>query len=224
MTRLLVVGCGFPQLSLVRAARRHGIFVVGADANPRAVAVAHCDEFARSRRATSTGSPRSCGAAASDAVTTTGSEVSLKATAEVAARLGLPFYADPETVRRCQDKDAMRAGYAAAGVAVPPFARCEPVEEALAFARTRGFPARRQAIARLGAARRRARGRRGRARRAPSRRRASTRRAQGWPRPWSRRGSRAREYSVNGWVEDGVLVSYCVTEPRHRARATGRSA
>ena len=45
MTRIVVVGCGFPQLSLVRAARAPRLFVIGADANPRAVAVAHCDEF-----------------------------------------------------------------------------------------------------------------------------------------------------------------------------------
>ena len=45
-----------------------------------------------------------------DAVTTTGSEVSLMATAQIAARLRLPFYADPETVRRCQEKEATREG------------------------------------------------------------------------------------------------------------------
>jgi prephenate dehydrogenase len=45
VTRIVVVGCGFPQLSLVRAARRRGLFVIGADANPRAVAVPHCDAF-----------------------------------------------------------------------------------------------------------------------------------------------------------------------------------
>ena len=44
------------------------------------------------------------------------------ATAEVAARQRFPFYADPDTVRRCQDKDAMRAAYASGGVAVPRFA------------------------------------------------------------------------------------------------------
>jgi hypothetical protein len=43
--RILVVGCGFPQLSLLRTAKRMGLFVVGADVNPRAVGVKHCDEF-----------------------------------------------------------------------------------------------------------------------------------------------------------------------------------
>src|ERR1019366_3598985 len=74
------------------------------------------------------------------AVTTTGSEVSLKATADLALRLEQPFYADPETVRRCQDKDAMRAGYRAGGLAVPGFARCDRDGDALAFAHERGFP------------------------------------------------------------------------------------
>ena len=134
--------------------------------NPRAVAVALCDEFHevstdRRRRPLRA----SCARARADAVTTTGSEVSLKATAQVAARLGLPFYADPETVRRCQDKDAMRAAYAAAGLAVPAFARCATLDEARAFARGARVSARRQAVARLGAARRRSR--RGRRRSSP---------------------------------------------------------
>ena len=81
------------------------------------------------------------GHARADAVTTTGSEVSLKSTVAVAERLGLPFYADSETIRRCQDKDAMRAGYAAAGMATPPFARCgESLRRPAAFASQRGIP------------------------------------------------------------------------------------
>ena len=43
--RVLIVGCGFPQLSLIRAAKRRGWQVIGADANPRAVAVKLCDAF-----------------------------------------------------------------------------------------------------------------------------------------------------------------------------------
>ena len=84
--------------------------------NPRAVAVPLCDEFHEVSTSDVDGPVRPCVRARSaDAVTTTGSEVSLKATADVAARLRLPFYADPETVRRCQDKDEMRAAYAADG-------------------------------------------------------------------------------------------------------------
>ena len=211
MKRVLVVGCGFPQLSLVRTARRMGLHVVGADRDPRAVAVKHCDEFFE----VSTGDVdglldvlRRCGA---DGVTTTGSEVSLKATATVAARAGLPFYADPETVRRCQDKDAMRAGYAAAGLGVPAFARCATLDEAIAFAEARGFP--------LVVKPSRGWGQRGVARvesmveltvafeeaRAHS---VNAGLASAVVEEWLD----GREVSVNGWVERGRLVGYCVTE------------
>ena len=52
----------------------------------------------------------------------------------------------------------------------------------------------------------------GRARRAPSRRRARTRRARGCRSVVVEAWLEGREYSVNGWIEDGRLVSYCVTE------------
>lgn len=211
MTRLVVVGCGFPQLSLVRAARRLGVFVAGADANPRAVAVPHCNEFFEVSTSDVDGLCDVVRRAGARAVTTTGSEVSLKATAQVAARLGLPFYADPETVRRCQEKDAMRAGYRAAGLSVPEFARCDRVEDALAFARAGGFP--------LVVKPSRGWGQRGVARvngetelpRAFEEACAQSASA-GLPSVVVEEWLEGREYSVNGWVESGVLTSYCVTE------------
>ncbi len=188
-----------------------GSSVVGADANRRAVAVAHCDEFAEVSTGDVEGLCDLVRRARCDAITTTGSEVSLKATASVAARLGLPFYADPETVRRCQDKDAMRAAYRAAGLAVPGFARCEHVEEALAFARGRAFP--------MVVKPSRGWGQRGVARvedegelpRAFDEARAHSASA-GLPVAIVEEWLEGREYSVNGWIEDGVLASYCVTE------------
>ncbi|MBV9947981.1 MAG: ATP-grasp domain-containing protein, partial [Myxococcales bacterium] len=140
MTRLLVVGCGFPQLSLVRAAVRRGFHVLGCDANPQAVAARLCDAFQRVSTDDVDGIADLVRVAGVDGLTTTGSEVALKATAAVAARLRLPFYADPETVRRCQDKDEMRARYRAAGLRTPPFARCATLEEARGFAARNGFP------------------------------------------------------------------------------------
>jgi biotin carboxylase len=211
VTRILVVGCGFPQLSLVRAAKRHGLFVVGADLNPRAVAVPHCDEFVALSTNDVDGLSDLIGRAGIDALTTTGSEVSLKATAAVAARTGLSFYADPETVRRCQDKDAMRAGYRAAGLRVPGFARCERVEGAIAFAEDHGFP--------LVVKPARGWGQRGVMRvndaaelpNAFEEAKAHSA-AAGLPAAIVEEWLEGREYSVNGWIENGALVSYCVTE------------
>jgi biotin carboxylase len=209
--RLLVVGCGFPQLSLVRAAQRRGLFVAGADMNPQAVAVRLCDAFHEVSTSDVDGLARALHAARADAVTTTGSEVSLKATAALAERLGLPFYADPETVRRCQEKDAMRSAYAAAGLAVPAFARCETLDQARAVAREQGFP--------LVVKPARGWGQRGVARvendseldRAFEAARAHSA-SVGLPLAVVEAWIEGRELSVNGWVEDGELVSYCVTE------------
>jgi biotin carboxylase len=211
MKRLLVVGCGFPQLSLIRVARELGVRVIGADMDPRAIGVSHCHEFF----------PVSTSDAASlvtlvqneriDAITTTGSELALKTTATVAAETGLPFHADEETVRRCQEKDAMRAAYRAGGVAVPPFAGCSTVDQARAFVAGVGYP--------IVVKPARGWGQRGVARvdrddELPSAFQAAYHHAtaaglaivvvEAW--------LEGREYSVNAWIEDGELVSYCVTE------------
>jgi biotin carboxylase len=209
--RIVIVGCGFPQLSLLRAARRRGLEVIGADANPAAIGVQHCDRFAEVSTHDVGGLCDLVRRAGAGAIATTGSEVALKATAHAAERLGLPFYADPETVRRCQDKDAMRSAYSAEGLAVPSFARCEALEPARSFARARGFP--------LVVKPARGWGQRGVARvedeaelahafDEAQRHSASA----GLPVVVVEEWIEGREYSVNGWVEDGRLASYCVTE------------
>jgi biotin carboxylase len=209
--RIVVVGCGFPQLSLIRAARRRGFHVIGADMNPRAVAVSLCHEFHEVSTRDVDGLGDLLRRVRADAITTTGSEVSLKATADVAARERFPFYADPETVRRCQDKDAMRAAYALHGVAVPDFARCTTLDEARAFARARRFPL----VVKPS---------RGWGQRGVARVENEDELAQAFEDARAHSASaglalvvvesflEGREYSVNGWIEDGRLVSYCVTE------------
>jgi biotin carboxylase len=208
---LLIVGCGFPQLSLIRTAKRLGVRVIGCDLNPQAIGVADCDEF----HLASTGDADAVEALVRrigpDGITTSGSEIALRTTATVADRVGLPFHADPETIRRCQDKDAMRAAYEAGGVGVPPFVSCTRVEEARSFAALHAFPlvvkpargwgqrgvARVDSIDELDAAFESAR------EHAAAAGLASVV-VEGW--------LEGREYSVNGWIEDGALVSYCVTE------------
>jgi biotin carboxylase len=203
------VGCGFPQLGLIRAARRLGYEVTGADLNPGAIGTAELDHFIQA----STGDVAAICAAFRDSkaggIATSGSELALTTTAHAAERLGLPFYADTETVYRCQAKDAMRASYRAAGLEVPFFEPCTTVEQARAFVARIGLP-------------------------------VVVKPAQGWGQrgvsriddptqidhafahaaKCSHGGGGAvfeacvvgHELSVNGWVEDGMLVSYCVTD------------
>jgi biotin carboxylase len=187
------------------------LHVIGADANPQAVAVKHCHEFFEVSTSHVDGLASLVRHADADAVTTTGSEVALRATAQVAVREKLPFYADPETVRRCQDKDVMRATYTAAGLAAPAFARCETLDHARAFAAARGFP--------LVVKPSRGWGQRGVARveseselavAFDEARTHST--SAGLPLVVVEKWLVGREYSVNGWVHEGRMESYCVTE------------
>lgn len=211
MKRILIVGCGFPQLSLVKTARRLGLHVIGADANPQAVAVKHCHEFFEVSTSQVEALASLVSHANVEAVTTSGSEVALRATAQLAVRVKLPFYADPETVRRCQDKDVMRAAYKAAGLSAPAFARCETFEQAKAFADAQGFP--------LVVKPSRGWGQRGVARiesdanLAPAFEEARAHSTSaGLPLVIVEKWLVGREYSVNGWVTDGRMESYCVTE------------
>ena len=206
---VLVVGCGFPQLGLIRAAKRLGYEVTGADLNPGAVGVVEVDHFLQA----STGDVGAiCSAfreSGAKGIATSGSELALTTTAHAAERLRLPFYADTETVHRCQAKDAMRAGYRAAGLEVPFFEPCSTLDDARAFAERVGLP-------------------------------IVIKPANGWGQRGVSRiddikeieaaflhaaeishgGGGAvleacidgHELSVNGWVEDGELVSYCVTD------------
>ena len=211
MSRILIVGCGFPQLSLIRLARRLGHHVIGADFNPRAPAVADCTEFIEVSTNDVDGLIAAVAKTRADAITTTGSEVSLKATAAVAARLKLPFHADPETIRRCQEKDAMRAGYESGGVPVPPFGRCETVDDARAFIEKHGFPV----VIKPS----RGWGQRGVARVDDLSELAvafdgamSQSKSAGLAMVVIEAFLEGAEFSVNGWIEDGRLESYCVTE------------
>jgi len=210
MTRsIAIVGCGFPQLGLLRAARDLGLSVVGLDLNPEAVGVplAHRFELA------STGDPdavidaiRRSGATA---VATSGSELALTTTAAVAHRLGLPFYTDPATIHRCQDKGEMRAAYLRAGLPVPRFRPCSSLAEARLFADEVGAPlvvkpafgwgqrgvSRVDDLALLEDAYQRA---------------AAV--SHGGAGVVVEEFLAGHELSVNGWVEDGELAVYAVTD------------
>lgn len=207
---VLIVGCGFPQLGLLRTARELGIETVGVDLNPNAIAVPEATRFVKA----STGDVDAVAAAVKSSgaigITTSGSELALTTACAVADRLGLPFYADPETIHRCQAKDAMRAAYEAAHVEVPRFAGCSSLGDAERFVDEVGLP-------------------------------VVVKPAHGWgQRGVARVVDRSQlaakyaeadaisaphgggvvvetclvgpEMSVNGWMEDGELRAYCVTD------------
>ncbi|RYE87812.1 MAG: ATP-grasp domain-containing protein [Myxococcales bacterium] len=208
-TKVVVVGCGFPQLGLLGAARRLGLHVVGLDLNPEAVGVPLVDTFVQA----STGDPDAVAAAVRSvearAIATTGSELALTTTTAVADRLGLPFYADPATVFRCQDKGAMRGAYASASLPVPRFLACRTLAEASAFAAQTGTPlvvkpavgwgqrgvSRVDDVAQLPEAYERA---------------AAV--SHGGAGVVIEEFLTGHELSVNGWVEDGELAVYGVTD------------
>jgi biotin carboxylase len=138
--RVVIVGCGFPQLGLVRAARGLGLRVIGLDANARAIGAAVCSDF----REVSTHDVDRIAAVArevrADGITTCGSEIALASTARAAEQLGLPFYGDVATVDRCQAKDQMRAAYREGGAPIPAFTVATSFADVEAFVEAEGLP------------------------------------------------------------------------------------
>ncbi len=139
--RVLVVGCGFPQLGLLRAARELGLYLIGVDQNPRAIGASVCNDF----REVSTHDVDRIVKVARDAraqgITTCGSEVSLASTVRAAESLGFPFYGDVATVDRCQAKDQMRVAYRRGGAPIPAFAVVSSLAEVESFVNVHGLPA-----------------------------------------------------------------------------------
>ena len=206
---VLIVGCGFPQLGLIRVARELGFETTGADLNPRAIGVPLVDHFVEASTGDAGAIAKAFQSSGATGIATSGSELSLTTTAAVAHELHLPFYADPQTIHRCQAKDAMRAAYRSAGLDVPRFIGCTSIGEARAFAERVGYP-------------------------------VVVKPANGWGQRGVSRVDEApqleesfenacarshggggavveeclvgHEVSVNGWVENGEMVSYCVTD------------
>jgi biotin carboxylase len=138
--RVLIVGCGFPQLGLLRAACELGLSVVGVDANPRAIGAAVCDEFHEVSTHDADAIVRVARETRVDGITTCGSEVALLGTVRATAILGMPFYGDAATVERCQAKDLMREAYAEGGAPIPAFAATNSFDAVEAFVEKVGLP------------------------------------------------------------------------------------
>jgi biotin carboxylase len=137
---VLVVGCGFPQLGLLRAARELDLHVIGVDANVRSIGSAVCHESREVSTHDVDGIVATARETGAEGITTCGSEVSLASVVRAAERLGMPFYGDVATVDRCQAKDEMRAAYQRGGAPIPAFAVVTSLSEALAFVETHALP------------------------------------------------------------------------------------
>jgi len=206
---VFIVGCGFPQLGLIRVARQLGFETTGADLNPQAIGVPLVDHFVKASTGDADAIAAAFRASGARGIATTGSELALTTTAAAAHMLGLPFYADPDTVHRCQAKDAMRAGYRSAGLPVPRFAGCQSVDEAQRFVAQVGYPVVIKPAHGWG-------------QRGVSRVDRPEDLAAGVERACSQSHGgggcvveeflSGHEVSVNGWIENGELVAYCVTD------------
>jgi biotin carboxylase len=138
--RVVLVGCGFPQLGLIRAARELDLHVIGVDANPRAIGVSLCNEFHEVSTNDADRIAQLVRDTKAHGLTTCGSEVALAGTARAAEKLDLPFYADTATVDRCQAKDQMRAAYQKGNAPIPQFSVVSTASEMEAFAYAVGLP------------------------------------------------------------------------------------
>ena len=206
---LLVVGCGFPQLGIIRAAKRLGYEVTGADMNPNAVAVPAVDHFLQASTGDVDGICDAFKRSGAQAMATSGSELALTTTSLATDRLGLPFYADVDTVFRCQAKDAMRGCYRDAGLETPAFVSCRSEAEARRFIDTWGLPVVMKPS--------RGWGQRGVSLVCdPEQISAAFGRAaqasHGNDDVVVEQFIEGHEVSVNGWVDDGVFTAYCVTD------------
>jgi biotin carboxylase len=140
MSKVLIVGCGFPQLGLLRAARELGLHVIGVDANPSSIGARVCQEFHEASTHDVEAIVRVARRAGAEGITTCGSELALASTARAAPALGLPFYGDADTVDRCQAKDLMREAYRSGGAPIPAFASTSTFADVEAFVAVEGLP------------------------------------------------------------------------------------
>ena len=139
--RIMIVGCGFPQLELLRFCRREGLHVIGVDLNPNAIGRAECDAFVEASTTDADGIVRGILEHRAHGVTTGGADHALLSTATAAERAGLPFYATAATIAAAQHKDDMRELYACAGAPSPVHRIVHSLDEAQAFAAEHGLPA-----------------------------------------------------------------------------------
>ncbi|MFC1641481.1 ATP-grasp domain-containing protein [Myxococcota bacterium] len=138
--RVLVVGCGFPQLGLIRFCRQQQLEVVGLDANPSAVGRSECDRWVLASTADAEAIAQAVRDQAVDGVATAGSDLAVLPTALAAEATGRDFYVSSDLLRGVLHKHDMRARFQAGGAPSPPFRLIHSLPEAEDFAGAHGLP------------------------------------------------------------------------------------
>jgi biotin carboxylase len=138
--RLLVLGAGPAQLSVLETARRRGLTVVAADRDPSAPGFPRADRRAIVSIEDEPAIERLARAEAVDGLVAPGTDHAVALAARVAARLGLPHPLTPEAALLATSKRRQRERLAEAGVPQPRSLVCRTLDEVIAAAEQLGFP------------------------------------------------------------------------------------
>jgi len=138
--RLLVLGAGPAQLSLLEAAQRRGLTVVAADRDPAAPGFARADRRAIVSIEDEPAIERLARAEDVDGLIAPGSDHAVGLAARVAARLALPHPVDPDTALLAASKRRQRERLAEAGVPQPRSILCRTLAEVVRAADALGYP------------------------------------------------------------------------------------
>lgn len=136
----MIIGCGFPQLNLLRFCKSNDIAVVGVDANQFAVGRSLCDWFVNISTTNIEGVAKAAVNHGVDAVTTCGSDHAVLTAAEVADATGSAFYANPDQIRKSQQKPRMRQIFREAQVPNPAFCATRDRKKVTRFIDEQGLP------------------------------------------------------------------------------------
>lgn len=138
--RLLVLGAGPPQLGLLAAARRRGLFVIAVDRDPAAPGFKYADRRAIISAEDEQAIEHLATADPVDGVIAPGIDWPVAIAARVADRLGIPHPISPESALLATSKLRQRERFGAAGVAQPAYVVCSTPEEVVAAAEQVGYP------------------------------------------------------------------------------------
>lgn len=116
--RVLILGAGPQQLSLIRYAIECGCYVVVSDRNPNAPGIAMASAYAQSSMLDIDKNIAIAQSYNVDAVTTGGSDQVMLTVASIAQACGLPCHLTPETAYRATNKAAMAKAFMDAGVPI----------------------------------------------------------------------------------------------------------